>query len=374
MGWRGNVLAVILQPFVLQLGASVAFLGFLETVGGYRGLVPAAVQPFGGWLADRMGRKAVAVAAGTATVLSLLLFALAGMTQGVGLLLPATALLGLGRIGRPATDALVGESAGQQVGYAYGRVTFAWTLAGVVALAAGYLADAMGFPPMFAMTAGLEVLGTLLLALLVQETLVGQSATRLRPTELQRLTLDVLTPPRRLRAFYLGVVIDTFAYGLGSALLYGFLADRYGFTPFQFGIMTTVYSLAWALAQLPAGRWTDRGKARQLLILSEVLTAVTIGSWLLTSRFEVFAASMALFGLASALWSPALMAWAYARVPEERRAEELGRLNAVPSVYAFPAPWIGGLLYERMGFVVPIGLSLVGAVIAGAVFIRGLRD
>jgi DHA1 family multidrug resistance protein-like MFS transporter len=374
LGWRGNVLAVILQPFVLQLGASVAFLGLLETIGGYRGLVPAVVQPFGGWMADRVGRKAVAVAAGSASVVSLLLFTLAGRVQTVGLLLPAAALLGLGSIGRPATDALVGESAGPQVGYAYSRVTFAWTLAGIVAVAAGYLADLLGFPPIFALTAGLEALSTTLLALLVQETVAGPHPTRPRPAELQRLTLDALTPPRRLRAFYLGVVIDTFGYGLGSVLLFGFLADKYGFNPFQFGVMTTIYSGAWALAQLPAGRWTDQGRARHFLILSEGLTAVTIASWLLTSRFEVFAASMALSGLASALWTPALMSWAYARIPEGRRAEELGRLNAVPSVYAFPAPWIGGFLYERLGFVAPIGLSLVGTVVAGIVFAWALRD
>ncbi|MDI7276922.1 MAG: MFS transporter, partial [Anaerolineae bacterium] len=179
-------------------------------------------------------------------------------------------------------------------------------------------------------------------------------------------------PPRALRPLYLAIVIDTFFYGIGAALLYGFLADRFGFTPFQFGVMTAAYSIAWMVSQLPAGRLADRGIARELLIVAELLNAVVVAIWLFTSSFEVFVATMVLFGVVAALWSPALIAWVYARVVPERRAEEFGRLSATPGVFAFPAPFVGGLLYDRFGFAVPIGLNLVGILLAGAVLVWGL--
>lgn len=374
-GLRWNVLDVILQPFVLQLGGSVAFVGLLETIGGYRGIVPTLVQPLGGWVADRAGRKGVAVVANLVAVGGLALLALAGWAGNVSLLLPAIALFGLSAVGRPAGEALVGESArGRRVGYAYGQVSFAWAVAGVLAsLGSGFLAERLGFAPVLAVTAAIETVGVLLLVLLVRETLQGRRSARLAPVDLRRLALGLLVPPAGLRMLYLAVVVDVFSYGLASQLIFGFLADRFGFTPVQFGIMNTVFSLAWAAAQLPAGRWVDRGRAREMLVLSEILNAAAIGLWLVSSEFVAFVASMAVLGLVSALWSPAILSWVYERVPTARRAEELGRLSAVPGLFGFPAPYLGGLLYDRLGFAVPVALNLVGALLAGALLAWGLR-
>lgn len=369
IGLRWNVIAVTLQPFVLSLGASVAFLGLLEAIGGYRGLLPTVMQPAGGWLADRVGRKGVLLAANIVSVGGLLLLSLASGARSVALLFPAIVLFGLSGVGRPAGDALVGESArGRSVGYAFGQATFAWAVAGVLAsLGSGILADRLGYTFVFALTTGLEVVGVLLLGLLVGETLVARRPLRMERGELRRVTAGLLVPPPHLRWLYVAVVIDTFSYGLASELIYGFLSDRFGFTPFQFGIMNTAFSLGWALMQLPAGRWVDRGWARQMLILSEVLNAAAIGVWLVTADFLVFVASMAVLGLVSALWTPALLAWVYAGVPAGRRAEELGRLGAVPGLFGFPAPYLGGLLYERVGFAAPVVLNLAGALAAAAV-------
>jgi MFS family permease len=317
----------------------------------------------------------VAVVANLVAVGGLALLALAGWAGNVSLLLPAIALFGLSAVGRSAGEALVGESArGRRVGYAYGQVSFAWAVAGVLAsLGSGFLAERLGFAPVLAVTAAIETVGVLLLVLLVRETLQGRRPARLAPVDLRRLALGLLVPPAGLRMLYLAVVVDVFSYGLASQLIFGFLADRFGFTPVQFGIMNTVFSLAWAAAQLPAGRWVDRGRAREMLVLSEILNAAAIGLWLVSSEFVAFVASMAVLGLVSALWSPAILSWVYERVPTARRAEELGRLSAVPGLFGFPAPYLGGLLYDRLGFAVPVALNLVGALLAGALLAWGLR-
>jgi len=225
----------------------------------------------------------------------------------------------------------------------------------------------LGFTPVFASTAALEALGTLLLVFGVHETLQVRHQPRLARPELRRLTVGMFAVRRELGAFYLAVVLDSFFYGLGSALLYGFLAAKFGFTPFQFGLLTTVFSLAWAAAQLPVGHWVDRGLAKEFLVLAEVLNAGAILLWLVASRFEIFVVSMVVLGLVQALWSPAVMAWLYRHVREERRAEELGRLNAVTGLFSFPASYIGGLIYERLGFAAPLVLNLLGTLAAGAI-------
>lgn len=371
---RGSILSVILQPFVLALGAPVAYIGWLESIGGYRGLVPTLVLPAAGWLADRLGRKLMLVVASLFATLSLLLITVSSLERNAALLTPALVLFGLSAIGRPATDALVVESVRrEEVGYAYGKFSLAAAAASVIAsLAGGYAADMLGFTSTWAGIAVLELLAVLVLIFGVQETLAARRRPRLPIREVPHLAVRLLLPPPALRWLYAAIVIDTFAYGIGGTLLYGFLADRYGFTPSQFGIMNAAYSIAWMASQLPAGRLADRGLTRELLIAAELLNTLIVAIWLVTSRFEVFVATMVLFGIVAALWSPALMAWVNDRILPERRAEEFGRLSGAPGVFAFPAPFLGGLLYERLGFAVPIALNLVGLVIADIILVWGM--
>ncbi len=371
---RGSILSVILQPFVLALGAPVSYIGWLESIGGYRGLVPTLVLPAAGWLADRLGRKRILVAASLFGAASLLLMTLSSLERNALLLTPALVLFGVSAIGGPATDALVVESVSpEQVGYAYGRFSLAAAVASVIAsLGGGFAAEELGFTPTWIGIAILEVLAVLVLIFGVQETLAVRRRARVPIRQLPRLVVGLLIPPPALRWLYAAIVIDTFAYGVGGALLYGFLADRYGFTPSQLGIMNAAYSIAWMVSQLPAGRLADRGLTRELMIAAELLNTLIVAIWLLTSRFEVFVATMVLLGIVAALWSPALIAWVNDRVLPERRAEEFGRLSGAPGVFAFPAPFLGGLLYEQLGFAVPIALNLLGLVVADIILVWGM--
>ena len=101
----------------------------------------------------------------------------------------------------------------------------------------------------------------------------------------------------------------------------------------------------------------------KFLVVSEVLGAIMMTGWLLSSRFESFAALQVLHGLIPATWLPAMLSWISAHVPGEQRAEEMGRLAAFRGIVAFPAPYIGGRLYEALGFNGPVLVSLVGALL-----------
>jgi MFS family permease len=58
----------------------------------------------------------------------------------------------------------------------------------------------------------------------------------------------------------------------------------------------------------------------------------------------------------------------------ERRAEVLGGLAAFRGLAAFPAPFIGGVLYDAFGYPVPILANLVGAAVTTAAIAILLRD
>ncbi|MFQ6081647.1 MAG: MFS transporter, partial [Candidatus Bathyarchaeia archaeon] len=59
-------------------------------------------------------------------------------------------------------------------------------------------------------------------------------------------------------------------------------------------------------------------------------------------------------------WTPAMKTFLANKVSEEERAEAMGKLAAFRGLVGFPAPFIGGVLYDTMGFRAPIATGLIG--------------
>lgn len=364
-GFRINMMRAIWQPFVLHLGASMPLLGLLEAIGGFGGIVSTAMLPIGGWLSDRRGRKPFVVMSSVFAVAAISTFVLAGRVERWRLLLPGVVVLGLTAIARPAADSLVAESATPDArGRAFGLVGTAFAASGIFApTLGGFLANRYGFLTTLLAGAVLELATLSLMAIALSETLPSEDRTTLRASELLTFLRRIITPPARLRSFYIAVTIDMFAFGTGAHILPGLLTKTYHFTPFQLGLMSSVSSATWAISQLFFGRQVDKRGCVPFLILSEAIGVVVIGGWLVAKSFEAFIALQVLWGLLPATWVPAFMAWIANSVPESQRAEEIGRLGAFRGLLSFPAPYVGGLLYEAIGFRGPILANLIGAAI-----------
>jgi len=364
-GFRMNMMRAIWQPFVLHLGASMPLLGLLEAIGGFGGIVSTAMLPIGGWFSDRRGRKPFVVMSSVFAVAAISTFVLAGWVAEWRLLLPGVVVLGLTAIARPAADSLVAESATPDArGRAFSLVGTAFAASGIVApTLGGFLADRYGFLTTLLAGAVLELATLSLIAIALSETLPSEGGTSLRASELLTFLRRIITPPARLRSFYIAVTIDMFAFGTGAHILPGLLTNTYHFTPFQLGLMSSVSSATWAISQLFFGRQVDKRGCVPFLILSEAIGVVVTGGWLVAKSFEAFIALQVLWGLLAATWVPAFMAWITNSVPESQRAEEIGRLGAFRGLLSFPAPYVGGLLYEAIGFRGPILANLIGAAI-----------
>jgi MFS family permease len=115
-GIHTNMVSVVWQPFALSLGASIPMLGLLTSLGGFGGIVTSLVQPLGGWLADRMGRKPFIVWASVVLISGYALYTLAGLTRAWTLLIPGILLLGISQLSRPARTSITAESVGGQRG------------------------------------------------------------------------------------------------------------------------------------------------------------------------------------------------------------------------------------------------------------------
>ena len=365
-GMRDNMVRVVWQPFVLSLGASMPLLGFLESLGGLRGLVPALVQPLSGRLSDYWGRKVFVLSSSVFAIVALSIYVLAKFTDNWRLLIPGVAILGLAFASRPSEDSMTAESAGvAERSRAYSLVMLSLALSGVVApLLAGFVADRWGYVVVFLMGLALDVAALSLVVGLLKETLVSQSRRPVASEQLKGVFRGILVPPGKFRGFYIAVAVDAFAWGTGWGILYGLLSEVYHFTASQLGLMSCLSSVGWAVFQMPVGKLMERYGCVKSMILSEAVGVILLVGWLQAATFETFALLQILFGLTIAAWLPATMTWMANRVPKEKMAEEIGRLSAFRGLVGFPAPYIGGLLYEAFGFRGPITANLIGALTA----------
>jgi len=360
-----SMMQAVWQPFVLSLGAPMSTLGLLESLGGWRGVVTALIQPIGGWLSDKRGRKPLMALGSLIGLLSVSFYILAAIVGDWRWLLPGIILMGMSLIYRPASHSAIAESVqASRRGMAYSILMVSWIAPGIFApTLGGFIAERWGFTSIFLVRLVLEGLRLLLIIWLLRETLRHASEP---PSwgELRGVLARMVVPPRELRGLYWAMAIDIFVWGLGSAILFGMLSETYGFTPFQLGVMSSLFSIAWAFSQLPIGKLIDRYGSKPFLIGSEGLGIfITIG-WLFGNNFATFAALHASLGLLAAAWVPAQQALLANSVPPQQRGEAMGRLAAFRGLLGFPAPYIGGLLYDRFGFRAPILANMIGAVVA----------
>jgi len=359
------MMQAVWQPFVLSLGAPMSTLGLLESIGGPQGIVTAMVQPIGGWLSDRRGRKPFIVLGGLAGVLAVGFYVTAAATGDWRWLLGGIVLMGLTLIARPASDSLVAESASaNRRGAAFGALMAAWVAPGIFApTLGGFIAERWDFAPVFVIRLLFEGLRVLLLVWFLRETLRGASEA-VSWRELKGVMARMFWPPADLRGLYWAMAIDIFAWGMGASLLFGMLSESRGFTTVQLGIMASLFSATWAITQVPLGRLVDRYGSKPLLVLSQGLGLTLLAGWLWGNSFTAFALLHAYFGFTAAAWVPAQQAIFANSVPAQQRGEALGRLAAFRGLIGFPAPYIGGLLFDRFGFSAPITANLIVAFIA----------
>jgi len=369
-GLRTHMMRAMWQPFVLSLGASMPLLGLLEAIGGFGGIVSTAMLPLGGWLSDLRGRKPLVVLSSALGCVGVFTFVLAGWAREWRLLLPGIVFLGLTAIARPAADSMTAESASVDGhGRAFSLVTAAFAAAGIFAPAlGGLLAERHGFVITLAVAAALELLTLIVVVVALRETVSITSQEPLHGAQLLKLIQDVVVPPAKLRSFYIAVTVDMFAYGTGALLLPGLLTETYGFSPLQIGLMSSVTSLTWAVSQMFFGRQVDKRGCVPFLILSEALGVCVIGGWLVIRSFEGFLALSVLYGVLPAMWVPAFLSWIVKSVPENQRAREIGRLGAFRGLLSFPAPYVGGLLFEAVGYAGPLLANLFGGALVTALF------
>jgi MFS family permease len=353
----------IRQPFILSLNPSMAVMGLLEGLGGFQGLLPALIQPFIGWLSDRMKRKPFIVLGSLLMEFSLILFFVSGLTSTFFFIIPAMILTASSALAIPIIDSLIAESVetSKRSG-AYNKIMLAATVPSIFStVIGGILADRFGFISVFAISIVIQCIIIFILVTFLKEDPLEKGAVNF--SELRSFIRRNISPSRKLRNFYFLNVIDALSVGLGPGILYGLLRLNFGFSNSQLGTLLSVDAVSMVLTQILISRKITTYNSKNLLVISNLGYLVYIGGSAISNNFFAFVLLEIAMGVAIALWMPSHKTLLVNSVTKRERAEAMGRVRLYRGIFGFPAPFIGGLLYEQFGYSVPLwGSFILGAV------------
>jgi MFS family permease len=365
----------ILQLFPGALGLSVGVLGILQSLGNrFSGVAASVAQPIAGHYSDVNGRKLVIVLGSVTTVVSMIFFAGAAFTSSVVFVLLGFILFGVSVLGSPSSQALVAESVDmdpRKMNVAYSAIFLLSSIPGAVTpLVAGFVVGAYtyGYLAIFLSAAILESFD---LYLYVKE--LSETHHSLRNPDAERFSFkEALKLPSGSAGYFSALAMDAFAFGITSSIIYAMIRDKFGFTPADIGFLVTVLSLSVIASQYPATGLLLRLGDKRTIALSEALGTILMMGWAVATSLPEFALLSIIFGVSVTTWVPGVQSMLMTHSPTGERGSIGGKVAAFRGLVAFPAPIIGGFLYQNFGYEAPILASIVGTIVCTLMILRYL--
>jgi len=343
------------------LGASALMIGLIE--GAAEGLA-LATKVFSGYLSDVLGRRKPLVVLGYGlAALTKPLFPLAGSVHWV---LGARLLdrVGKGIRGAPR-DALIADVTPKEVrGAAFGMRQSLDTVGGfagpLMAIAAmAYFVGDIRSALWIAVVPGFVAVVLLVFAVREPESAPGRVAARL-PLSREGL--------RRLGGTYWRLVaigsLLTFARSTEAFLV--LRGSNLGLSNTLVPLVLVAMSLVYTVAAYPAGKWSDQGGRRPLLIAGMLVLAIADVVLAMASGMVGLFAGIALWGLHMGLTQGLFAAYIADLAPGELRGTAFGVFNLATGVVLLAASALSGLVWDQFSpattFWMGAGLAVFGAV------------
>jgi MFS family permease len=327
------------------LKADMAALGFLDGLG--EALVSIS-QAASGYLSDRIRKRKVFIWSGyLCGAISRIGYGLSGTWQH---LIPFRILDRAGKMRGAPRDAMVADlSAKANRGKNFGMLRAMDNLGAVCGiLICIVLAGPLGYRKLFLLAALPTAIGTLLILAGIREPKTDHAKVY------KGLALKDLDTNFKLFLF-LSVLFALGSFSYSFLLIY---SKTLGFKASQVPVLYLVFTAVAALFSLPFGRLSDKVGRKPVLMLSFILWGLVSLCFMAFQNHAAIFLAFVFYGLHKAALEPVQKTFVAELAPSDYRASCLGGFQMVTGLCALPASLAAGVLWDRIGMLVPLFLSL----------------
>ena len=376
--YLGNSLWLTLFPnHLLNQGMSPLLIGVVLMI--YNAALSLGYLP-SGQLSDRIGRRPLIVAGAILLALGALSLSLstewtttilAVIVEGIGLALLA-----------PSSNALISEIvSGKGSGSAFSIYQIATLSASVVgSFAAGALAETVGFPKMFLLSAIIIGSAGILSYVIVPETLERKTlayASAVSKSLRSSITgtAAMLRSNKELSLLTGALAVHSTAITMINPFVPLFAEKAIRLDIAQVGVIMSMSNAGNAIAQIPAGHLTDRFGGRRLLLTHLILSSLCYLFYAWSWNLESGITLVFFCGIVGALDMPARRTIMIEYTTKEAgKATIIGTLDAITGTVGIIGPLIGGIVWATMGYAAPFVIGSIINAFACLPFLLILRN
>lgn len=347
------------------LGASTAFIGLIE---GIAESTASLLKVFSGWLSDRLGKRKELIFAGygLSTIMKpFLAFATAGW-QVLGLRFMDR--LGKGIRGAPRDAMIADVTEPSERGRAFGYHRAMDTLGAIFGPALSFALLPFfdsNYRPIFLLSAVPAFIAVAVIVFFVKEKR-PQRITELEETKNIRPSVSF----KGLTGDFviLLVIIGVFTLGNSSDAFLILRSQNIGVTASHIPLLWLFFNLIYTLVSIPAGKWSDRGGRRKVIITGFMIYALSYAGFAFASRWWQAWVLFGLYGFYYGMTEGVIRAYISDIVPASVRATSFGVYNFVTGVLLFPANLITGLIWKMAGPSAALGIGAFLAIVSACGF------
>lgn len=341
----GNSLWYFFLPIYMRdMAIGIAQIGMIYAAGNFLGFF---VQPIGGYMTDRLGRKNTIIIGNLMYAVSIGFFSLINKAWMV---LPVYMLFRLGSdLSIPATKVMLAESVPEtKRGTAVGSF---YTLAPALAIfgppLGGVLIKSFSYNLLFFISFILGIFMTIMRFAFLKET-IKKTPTSFQGWPSFKSTISKygeIFKNRNISFFFITFGLYSCALAMTDFLIPLYSENQLKLDTSEIGLLFTIPSIAHLTFSLPAGKITDRIGKRKSIILSLVGRSLFLMGFILSKSLLWALLAFYLMIIFDILTKPASVVWIAKVTDSENRGMMMGLFSTVTLLFALPGPVGGASLY-----------------------------
>ncbi len=362
----GQMLYTMLPIYLTELNASVAQVGLVFTLAS---LVPLALQIFGGWLSDNIGRLRTIALGSSVSVFAYLMFVLAPSWEWV-LAALCVEYVSNSMVGPSFGAYIADQSSDEARGKVFGISSGIYMIVTVIGPAlGGWLAYSAGFRPMLAVAGVIYACATLVrvwmaLSAGFEAKKQGQ-ALSLAGFKTQFVAMAGLLLAGGLLTWIwvIDAVGDT-AFSLVYQFHPIYMEQIGGLNVASIGLVNAAFGIGTILASFAAGWLVDKYSERLVMAAGFLLESIALVVFIFSRDALTFALAMFLLGLGAGSLMPAFESLISKVVPEDKRGIAFGLFGTSLGILSLPFPWLGGQLWEHLAPAAPYWITVAAVLVS----------